>query len=158
MSGGWVMMLKTCFPPQIADISKFGRNSSSSILHELVLVVLAQIRNRQKLERTRQVIKTFFYFCHITFFRSFFQAQRLREGLQVDVEALRRKTRLLEASQAERFQSEKDKIVQILEAGFAQRERLAVEKCREEMGEKVRKLTIQDTALEFFMAFFMSVL
>jgi hypothetical protein len=93
-----------------------------------------------------------------TFLRSFFQAQRLREGLQVDVEALRRKTRLLEASQAERFQSEKDKIVQILEAGFAQRERLAVEKCREEMGEKVRKLTIQDTALEFFMAFFMSVL
>ncbi len=59
-----------------------------------------------------------------------------------DVEALRRKTRLLEMSQEEKFHEEKDKIVQILEAGFAQRERLAVEKCEEDFNKKF------DTAMQ----------
>ena len=36
------------------------------------------------------------------------------------------------AAQADRFEAEKTRIVSILEAGFAQRERLAVEKARAE--------------------------
>lgn len=70
------------------------------------------------------------------------EVRRLREALQQkerDVEALRRKTRLLENSQEEKFHGEKDKIVQILEAGFAQREKLAVEKCEEGLLEKCKQ-------------------
>ena len=48
------------------------------------------------------------------------------------VAALKKKTRLLENAQEEKFHAEKDKIVRILEAGFAERERLAVAKAREE--------------------------
>ena len=67
------------------------------------------------------------------------EVKRLREILQLkenDVEALRRKTRLMEMSQEERFQEEKSKIVQILEAGFAQRERLSLEKREEDLNKK----------------------
>ena len=39
-------------------------------------------------------------------------------------------------SQEERFQEEKSKIVQILEAGFAQRERLSLEKREEDLNKK----------------------
>ena len=53
-----------------------------------------------------------------------------------DVEAFRRKTRLLEMHQDERFQEEKDKIVAILEAGFSQREKLALCNFEEELKAK----------------------
>ena len=39
-------------------------------------------------------------------------------------------------NQEEKFHEEKDKIVQILEAGFAQREKHAVEKCEEDLTKK----------------------
>ena len=61
------------------------------------------------------------------------EAKRSLEEHQVEVDTLRRKARLLEASQADRFEAEKTRIVSILEAGFAQRERLAVEKVRAEV-------------------------
>merc|ERR1712062_373126 len=64
------------------------------------------------------------------------EVKRLREILQLkesDVEALRRKTRLMEVNQEEKFHEEKEKIVQILEAGFSQRERLSLQKCEEKL-------------------------
>ena len=70
------------------------------------------------------------------------EVKRLREVMgkkEDDIEALRRKTRLMEINQEEKFHEEKDKIVQILEAGFSQREKLAVQKCEEELTEKFEK-------------------
>ncbi len=67
------------------------------------------------------------------------EVKRLREILHLkesDVEALRRKTRLLEMNQEERFHEEKEKIVQILEAGFSQRERLSLQKCEDDIKAK----------------------
>ena len=64
------------------------------------------------------------------------EVKRLREVLQLkenDVDALRRKTRLLEINQEEKFHEEKEKIVQILGAGFSQREKLSLQKCEEEL-------------------------
>lgn len=55
------------------------------------------------------------------------------EDHQDMIAALKKKTRLMENAQEEKFHTEKDKIVQILEAGFTEREKLAVNKCREEM-------------------------
>ena len=70
------------------------------------------------------------------------ESKRLREILQLkenDIEALRRKTRLMEMTQEERFHEEKEKIVQILEAGFAQRERLSLEKREDDLKQKFEK-------------------
>ncbi|TRY75650.1 hypothetical protein TCAL_04589 [Tigriopus californicus] len=53
-----------------------------------------------------------------------------KEDVIVD---LKRKTRILENSAEEKFNMEKEKIVQILESGFAQRERLAIEKREAEL-------------------------
>ena len=67
------------------------------------------------------------------------EVKRLREVLQMkesDVEALRRKTRLMEVNQEQRFHEEKEKIVQILEAGFSQREKLSLQKLEEELEAK----------------------
>ena len=64
------------------------------------------------------------------------EVKRLREILQMkenDVEALRRKTRLMEMNQEQRFHEEKEKIVQILEAGFSQREKLSLQKLEDEL-------------------------
>ncbi len=99
--------------------SKKAREAKASSESELLEVHRREIADiKERLEKAQAAEK---------------EAQAQREELQVDVDALRRKTKLLEATQADRFQSEKDKIVQILEAGFAEREKLAVEKCREEM-------------------------
>ena len=71
------------------------------------------------------------------------EVKRLREVLNMkdnDVEALRRKTRLMEITQEERFHEEKEKIVHILEAGFAERERLSLEKREEDLNEKFEKM------------------
>lgn len=62
--------------------------------------------------------------------------QQLREELKArenDVDDLKRRARMMENNQEEKFHSEKDKIVQILEAGFAQREKLALAKREEEL-------------------------
>ena len=69
------------------------------------------------------------------------EVKRLREILQMkenDVEALRRKTRLMEMNQEQRFHEEKEKIVQILEAGFSQREKLSLQKLEEELALKFK--------------------
>lgn len=58
------------------------------------------------------------------------KVKKLQESLDrkdSDVEALRKKARLLEKNQEEKFLAEKDKIVQILEASFVQREKSAVQ-------------------------------
>ena len=47
--------------------------------------------------------------------------------------------RLMEMTQEERFHEEKEKIVQILEAGFAQRERLSLEKREDDLRQKFEK-------------------
>lgn len=81
--------------------------------HELELDAL-----RHKLEHTERVQK------------NETETAKLREELMMkenDLEALRRKMRLLEAAEKDRFKSEKEKIVQILEAGFVQREKLSVQ-------------------------------
>ena len=60
----------------------------------------------------------------------------MREELQRkedDADGLRRRTRILESGAEAKFHSEKEKIVAILEAGFAQRERLAVRAREEEL-------------------------
>jgi hypothetical protein len=70
------------------------------------------------------------------------EVKRVREILQLkenDIEALRRKTRLMEMTQEERFHEEKEKIVQILEAGFAPRERLSLEKREDDLRQKFEK-------------------
>eukprot|EP00095_Tigriopus_kingsejongensis_P007557 maker-scaffold104_size368486-snap-gene-2.42 protein:Tk07557 transcript:maker-scaffold104_size368486-snap-gene-2.42-mRNA-1 annotation:"rb1-inducible coiled-coil protein 1" len=64
----------------------------------------------------------------------------MKEDVIVD---LKRKTRILENSSDAKFQREKDKIVQILESGFAQRERLAIEKREAELDVEHDRL-IQD--------------
>ena len=50
-----------------------------------------------------------------------------------ELDTLKKKTRLLETSQEEKLNFEKDKIVQILETGFAQREKLAMQKVEAEL-------------------------
>merc|ERR1712062_415334 len=75
------------------------------------------------------------------------EVKRLREILQLkesDVEALRRKTRLMEVNQEEKFHEEKEKIVQILEAGFSQRERLSLQKCEDELSQKFHQQLEQE--------------
>ena len=52
------------------------------------------------------------------------------------VAALKRKTRIMENTQEEKFHLEKERIVQILEAGFAQRERLSLQKMEADMEAK----------------------
>ena len=49
------------------------------------------------------------------------------------MDALRQKTRLLERSQIDKFEAEKDKIVQVLEASFAQRSQLAIQENEESL-------------------------
>merc|ERR1712083_242166 len=75
------------------------------------------------------------------------EVKRLREILQLkesDVESLRRKTRLMEVNTEERFHEEKEKIVQILEAGFSQRERLSLQKCEDELSQKFHEKIEQE--------------
>ena len=55
---------------------------------------------------------------------------RLQENEKY-VDDLKKKTRILEMTQEDKFQTEKNKIVQILEAGFAQREKLAIQQVEE---------------------------
>jgi RB1-inducible coiled-coil protein 1 len=72
---------------------------------------------RQELETSEKVLG---YQQQIASFKS-----RLHENEKY-VDDLRKKTRILEMTQEEKFQTEKEKIVQILEAGYAQREKLAI--------------------------------
>ena len=62
-----------------------------------------------------------------------------------EVEVLRQKTRLLEKAQVDKFELEKDKIVQVLEASFAQRSQLAIQENEEVL---VAKFTEEKKALE----------
>jgi hypothetical protein len=77
---------------------------------------------RQELETSEKVLG---YQQQIASFKS-----RLHENEKY-VDDLRKKTRILEMTQEEKFQTEKEKIVQILEAGFAQREKLAIQQAEE---------------------------
>ena len=57
---------------------------------------------------------------------------RLGENVKY-TDDLKKKTHILEKIQEEKFHTEKDKIVQILEAGFAQREKLAIQQAEESL-------------------------
>ena len=59
---------------------------------------------------------------------------------------------MLERNQAEKYQSEKDKIVQILEAGFSQREKLSLQEHERQLEEKFeaeRQKLLEGRELEF---------
>jgi len=105
-----------------SDIEKAEIVKKLTLEHEIELDAL-----REELENSERVAN-----CES-------EVKRLREVLQLkesDVEALRRKTRLMEVNQEEKFHEEKEKIVQILEAGFSQRERLSLQKYEEELSQK----------------------
>merc|ERR1719495_437754 len=105
-----------------SDIEKAEIVKKLTLEHEIELDAL-----REELENSERVAN-----CES-------EVKRLREVLQLkesDVEALRRKTRLMEVNQEEKFHEEKEKIVQILEAGFSQRERLSLQKCEDELSQK----------------------
>merc|ERR1712079_411299 len=100
-----------------SDVEKAEIVKKLTLEHEIELDAL-----REELENSEKVAN-----CEA-------EVKRLREILQLkesDVEALRRKTRLMEVNQEEKFHEEKEKIVQILEAGFSQRERLSLQKCED---------------------------
>ena len=113
--------LKDASEVEKADIVK-----KLTLEHEIELEVLREeLENSEKMANIESEVK------------------RLREVLNMkdnDVEALRRKTRLMEITQEERFHEEKEKIVHILEAGFAERERLSLEKREEDLNEKFEKM------------------
>ena len=64
--------------------------------------------------------------------------KRLQENDKL-MDDLRKKKRILEMTQEEKFQNEKDRIVQILEAGFSQREKFAVQQAEEDLQAKHAK-------------------
>jgi hypothetical protein len=107
---------------EATDIEKAEIIKKLTLEHEIELDAL-----REELENSEKVAN-----CEA-------EVKRLREVLQLkesDVEALRRKTRLLEMTQEEKFHEEKEKIVQILEAGFVQREKLALQQYEDELTSK----------------------
>ena len=120
----------------LAAAKEEGREESRKLLlgHELELEALREdMKNDERVKHAEDQLK------------------QIREDLSSkckELEALKRKTRILEANQEEKLNFEKDKIVQILETGFAQREKLAIQKTESEMLARSAQ-EVQQMSMEF---------